>query len=388
MSTFFPNARNFSIDGGTFSGVHGDQHNYYFERSFQASHLSKSPSGPISQGTSSRAVTTTIHINGNQINNQNVEREEKELTEFDDFRNLKRGDICRLRDVCQVLKACKHPWWWGRCQCSREVVKTVCTAKLIGVEGEFTVVSYRGQDACRAFEAEFREVSRSLFSEVAQVYAIDKGTIPAMVFWHSLVPLAQFLGNVGYLGRMYLERLTLQWDCENEELWMDLSRGVICRGPKGPHSRIPEIELEFEDLPPTAELLQEEVLVHFLASHRSREADDAFMTAMYWAWDDRDVPEQVDRPTIFSALTKTPIAVANNIWKSDYNNLVEQTCLENGLTRFRLNGDGRLGLGWNYDVEGAWLSQAWSVLYARGVSLEGDLEDLSAPSFDVCFSTR
>ncbi|KAL0056939.1 hypothetical protein AAF712_016444, partial [Marasmius tenuissimus] len=84
MSTFFPNARNFSIDGGTFNSVNGDQHNYYHERTFQASHLSTSPSGSITQETSSRAMTTTIHINGNQINNQIVQQEEKELTEFDD----------------------------------------------------------------------------------------------------------------------------------------------------------------------------------------------------------------------------------------------------------------------------------------------------------------
>ncbi|KAK1217461.1 hypothetical protein PQX77_019886 [Marasmius sp. AFHP31] len=360
MSEFFSNAHNFSINGGTFSGVNGDQHNHYYERILQAPHLSTSRLGSLTQGTSSRAITTTIHINGNQINNQIVEREEKELTEFDDFRNLKRGDICRLREICQVLKP---------------LIKTVCTAKLMGVDGEFTVVSYRGQDARRAFEAEFYEVSRSMFSEVAQVYAIDKGTIPSMVLWHNLVPLAQLLSNVGDLVQGYLENLNNQWECDYEEMWIDPTRGVVCRGPKGPRSYIYVVGLKIKDLPPTAELLQEEVLVRFLASHKSEEADDALMTAMNYACNMEDVPERVDRPTIFSALTKTPIAVANNVWRSDYDNLVERTCLENGWTRFRLDGDGWLSLELDEDIKKAWLWQASSVFHARGVSLEDDLED-------------
>ncbi|KAK1234718.1 hypothetical protein PQX77_002072 [Marasmius sp. AFHP31] len=372
MSHFFANAQNLSFNGGTFSGVNGDQHNHYYERTVQASHLSTSHSGLLTQGTSSRAITT-IHINGNQINNQIVEREEKELTEFDDYRNLKRGDICRLRDICQVLAPCKcDAWFWGReCQCTREVIKTVCTAKVMGVDG-----GGGGQDAHRAFEAEFCEVSRSLFSEVAQVYAIHKGTIPSMVLWHNLVPLAQLLSSVGKLVQRYLENLRRQWKCDYGEMWLDPTRGVVCRGPRGPRSYILLAGLGIKDLPPTAELLQEEVLVRFLACQKSREADDAFMTAFYYTWSDKDVPERVDRPTIFSALTKTPIAVANNIWESREDTLKERTCLENGWTRFRLDGDGWLGLGLNVDIKRAWLWQASSVFHARGVSLDNDFEDL------------
>ncbi|KAK1215908.1 hypothetical protein PQX77_021470 [Marasmius sp. AFHP31] len=378
MSHFFANAQNLSFNGGTFSGVNGDQHNHYYERTFQASHPSTSHSGSLTQGTSSRAITT-IHINGNQINNQIVEREEKELTEFDDYRNLKRGDICRLRNICQLLAPCRcRALIRGEeCRCTREVIKTVCTAKLMGVEGDFTVVSYRGQDARRAFEAEFCEVSRSLFSEVAQVYAIHKGTIPSMVLWHNLVPLAQLLSGVGELVQGYLQSLHNQWKCGYEEMWIDPTRGVVCHGPKGPYSTIPAIELKIKDLPPTTELLQEEVLVRFLACQKSREADDAFIDVMTYASNYRDIPERVNRPTIFSVLTKTLIAVANNPWKSYYDNLVERTCLENGWTRFRLAGDGRLELGLNesIDVGKAWLSQAWSVFHARGVSLEDNWED-------------
>ncbi|KAK1230276.1 hypothetical protein PQX77_006639 [Marasmius sp. AFHP31] len=374
MSEFFSNAQNFSIKGGTFSGINGDQHNHYYEKTLQASHLSTSRSGSIAQGTSSRAITTTIHINGNQINNQIVEREEKELTEFDDYRNLKRGDICRLRNICQVR--CDEDCHCRSCRrWKQRVMKMICAAKVNGVEGEFTVVSYTGPDAWKVFEEEFHKLSRQLFPEVAQVYAIDKGTIPSVVLWHNLVPLAQLLSNVGDLVQRYLQNLHYQWECGYEEMWIDPTRGVVCRGPKGPPSYILLVELEIKDLPPTSELLQEEVLVRFLVCQKSREADDAFMTATYDAWTSKDIPERVNLPTIFSALTKAPIAVANNVWKSLNDNLMERTCLENGWIRFRLDGDGWLLLRLNRNMEKAWLSQAWSVFHARGVSLDDDVED-------------
>ncbi|KAJ8089541.1 hypothetical protein PM082_014797 [Marasmius tenuissimus] len=240
----------------------------------------------------------------------------------------------------------------------------------MGAEGEFTAISYNGRDARKAFEAEFLKVSESLSSEAAQIYGLDIGTIPSVVLWHNLVPLTQLVGNVGLLGQRYLRSLHMQWGCWDAEMWLDPSRGVICHGPKGPFSHLPVGSLNIKDLPPTAELLQEDVLMRFLASHKSKEADDVFFDAMYLASDDEDMPEQVDRPTIFSALTKTPIAVANNVWESWEDNLVDRTCLENGITRFRLDGDGPLWLGLNLDAGDAWLSQGWSVLHARGISLE------------------
>ncbi|KAJ8089576.1 hypothetical protein PM082_014832 [Marasmius tenuissimus] len=199
--------------------------------------------------------------------------------------------------------------------------------------GESAGAHANGRDARKAFREEFLKLSRILSTEASQVYAIQNGTIPSMVLWHNLLPLAQFKENVRGLGLLYLESLRRQLGCDDEELWMDSSRGVICRGPKGPDSSIPADRFQLKDLPSTAELLQEEVLVRFLASHKSKEADDAFMDAMNYARNYEVVPERVDRPTIFSTQTKTPIAVANNAWKSLEDTLVERTCLENGLTR-------------------------------------------------------
>ncbi|KAK1218044.1 hypothetical protein PQX77_019284 [Marasmius sp. AFHP31] len=335
--SFFYKAQGVSIASGTFNSVLGDQHNHY---------------------------------------NQIIQQADRKLTEFDDFRNLKRGDICKLLDICQTRHCfgCRR-WSWEECRCLFEATKTICTAKITGVEGEFTAVSYSGPDAHEAFKEEFLKLSRILSAKASQVYAIANGTIPSMVLWHNLIPLAQFVGSVGRLGLEYLEGLRCQWNCRDEELWMDSSKGVICRGPKGPHLSIPPHRLDIKNLPPTAELLQEEVLLRFLASCEPKKADDEFEYAMWHASNDENVPERVNRPTIFSTLTKTPIAVADNAWKSKEDNLVDRTCLENGWTRFRLNGDGRLSLEFNGYIKYAWLPQAWSVFHARGVSLNSDLED-------------
>ncbi|KAK1225546.1 hypothetical protein PQX77_011516 [Marasmius sp. AFHP31] len=163
---------------------------------------------------------------------------------------------------------------------------------------------------------------------------------------------------------------------------MDPARGAICQGPEGP-SVNPYSEyapIRNLKLPSTADLLQEDVFLRFLASQNSREVDDAFISAIHECGRrSEDVPEFVSQPTIFSALTQAPIAFvfASYPWKS-YRGLVEQKELENGLTRFRLDGDEKwisLRRGVN-EAEGpgkAWLAQASSIFHSCGISLEEDL---------------
>ena len=116
---------------------------------------------------------------------------------------------------------------------------------------------------------------------------------------------------------------------------MDAGRGVICRGPEGPDPNIIGWALDVEELPSTVDLLQEGVYLRFLASQKSKEVDRGIVSAIDWSHVWEEVFERCDRPTVFSTLTQTPIAVANNIWEelNPYGNLLEGTLLENGLTR-------------------------------------------------------
>ncbi|KAJ8083391.1 hypothetical protein PM082_009263 [Marasmius tenuissimus] len=144
-------------------------------------------------------------------------------------------------------------------------------------------------------------------------------------------------------------------------------------------------------LPSTVDLLQPDVFLRFLASQKSIAVDRGFVEAIWTAgrvrWD--DVPERVSQPTIISALTQTPIAHANNVWKEFGDRLLGRKELENGLARFRLDDDGDdkwFSLVMNTDtslppfsrrhsegLEKSWLSQALSIFHSCGISLEEDL---------------
>ncbi|KAK1223661.1 hypothetical protein PQX77_013463 [Marasmius sp. AFHP31] len=315
MSTFFPNAQNTSISGGVFSHVQRDQYNNYTGRARTKMMTSSSPGQQAAAQETESAMTTTmvVHVNGNQVNQ--IIQQEGEHTEFDDYRNVKSGDFCRLED-------------------------TICAVKVIGTEGTFTSVTYSGPDARRAFEEDFRKCSRV---RAAQVFAVDVGTVPSLLLWHGLVPISHFERSLGCLGGIYVCNLRRKLKCLEEELWVDSARGVICQGPEGTWSRIGwrGVKVEVEELPLTAEMLQEDVFTRFLASLKSKEADWAFLWAMRMDSNDDDegVPELFNQPTIFSTSTATPIAIANNVWTNG-RGFAERRALEDGLTRFRLEEDG------------------------------------------------
>ncbi|KAK1235116.1 hypothetical protein PQX77_001667 [Marasmius sp. AFHP31] len=372
MSTFFRHAQNTSISGGVFSHVQGDQRNYYIGRTKTRMITSSSANGGIAanQGVSSPSTTTTMVVNvrGNQVNHI-IQRDEKEHTEFDDYRHVKSGDFCQLENVCVVK---------GRYG-MLDVDRTVCAAKVIGTEDRFTSVTYSGPGARRAFKKDFRKFSRARSSEsTAQVFAVDVGTVPSLLFWHALLPISHFGRSLGWRSKIHVYNLLRKLNCPERELWVDFARGVICRGPEGPWSIMGWTlwnEVEVEKLPLTAEMLQEDVFVRFLASQQSKQVDQAFLLAM-WAdgvSDYEGVPESRDQPTIFSTLTKSPIAVANNVWVNG-KGFTERKALENGLTRFRLEEDGSgLELWLNGNTGRAWLSQSSNIFQSCGISLDDDL---------------
>ncbi|KAK1225826.1 hypothetical protein PQX77_011237 [Marasmius sp. AFHP31] len=377
MSRFFSNAHDVSVTGGIFSHVQGDQHNHTSLRGTgstsqvaDANHLAL-----IAQAIAS---TSTVHVNGNQIN-QIIQQEAMERTEYDNFRNLKSGDFYRIEDIC-VVEYCRRPWWYPSVPNANKII---CVVKVKGTEDRFTAVSYSGPEARKAFEEDIRKCSRALSSETVQVHAIDIGTIPSLIFWHDLVPFAHFARDVGSMGQIFLQNLLFRWRCLESELWMDPTRGVLCHGPEGPESAHPGIGGRTayfgpDPLPPTVDLLQEDNFLRFLASRKSIEVDRTFVGATRSTLLRAPVSIPVNQPILFSTLTQTFIAFANNVWESLRSTLVEKQALKDGLTRFRLDGDGHsLSLELDEDIalKEAWLSQASSVFHRRGISLE---EDLSA----------
>ncbi|KAK1222636.1 hypothetical protein PQX77_014510 [Marasmius sp. AFHP31] len=330
-SQFFSNAQNFQITGGNFNHINGDQINY-----------------------------TTL-----------VQAERKELTVLDEYYYVKRGAIYKLRENGRYLWE-KGERWCSRVRRRGRADRISYAVEIVDRPGKvFTLVEYSGPEAKQAFEKDFAMLISGLTSNGPQMYGYNLSTIPSILIYNELVPAAQV--NAGIVGRIYLYNLHLQLRCETEELWLDPARGVFCRGPPGPTLQVTIRDFGSEELPLTAELVQEDVLLRFLAGLKSKRVDDAVVKGVAFSGASTFVPERVVRPTVTSTLTNAPIAVANNSWKSYNGGFLNWKVLGNGLTRFTLNGGRLLRLEWNWETEWAWMAQAWSVFGVRGISMEEDL---------------
>ncbi|KAK1217882.1 hypothetical protein PQX77_019451 [Marasmius sp. AFHP31] len=225
-----------------------------------------------------------------------------------------------------------------------------------------------------AFEEDFRSLSWTLTSNVLQVYGYNKSRIPSLVLYNELVPVAHLKGKIGLLGQMYLFGLGRQLGCKsNGELWMDIGRGVICRGPPESDLDLHIWDLGIKNLPLTMELIQGDVLLRFLASFKSKEVDRAVVVGVSYSGTGAWQLERVSRPTVISTLTDSPIALADNAWKSYNDSLSGRNVLENRLTRFTPADRIHLRSGGDWDIRKAWMAQALNVFHAHGITLEDDL---------------
>ncbi|KAK1219298.1 hypothetical protein PQX77_017987 [Marasmius sp. AFHP31] len=330
-SQFFPNAQNFQITGGNFNHINGDQINY-----------------------------TTL-----------VQAERKELTVLDEYYYVKRGAIYKLRENGRYLWEKGERWrsWVRRLGRANRVSYAV---EIVDRPGKvFTLVEYSGPEAKQAFEKDFAMLISELTLNGAQVYGYNLSAAPSILMYNELVPAAQV--NAGIIGRVYLSTIRWQLRCRNGELWLDPARGVFCRGLPGPTLQLTIRDFGSEELPLTAELVQEDVLLRFLAGLKSKHVDDVVVIGVAFSGALTDVPERVVRPTVISTLTNAPIVVANNTWTSFGDSLSDGKLLADGMARFTLAGGDSLLLEWNWDAKRAWMAQAWSVFGARGISMEDDL---------------
>ncbi|KAK1217648.1 hypothetical protein PQX77_019696 [Marasmius sp. AFHP31] len=339
MSDFFPNGRNFKVAGDSFNHVAGSQNNY---------------NGP----------TTIIR-----------KRSNAQRTEFDDFRNVRRGDICRLRNI-QVDR--NSTQWDENDMRSREECHQPRDDRIISQNdcNDSTTIIQEQSNALQTEFDDFRNIKRGAICRLRDRNSTQWDENDIRSREEKLVPIVHFLRNNG-LSAIYIANLDIQLGCDENRLWIDAGRGLICRGPPGPWISVENWDLQIKDLPLTSELLREDVMLRFLASLKLREADCAVVVGVNYFSRATVVPRGVSQPTVISTLTNTPIAVANNLWESKSDNPTGPSLLENGLFRFTLNGGSGfyLCLRWNWNSEKAWMSQAWSVFHARGITSE---EDLSA----------
>ncbi|KAL0572516.1 hypothetical protein V5O48_009442 [Marasmius crinis-equi] len=307
-----------------------------------------------------------IYVNTEGKKKRSIVGTEEEEAEFAEFHEITRGDIIAVQTVyCGVIEHYdneQQKWVkWGE--------QTVITGKVVagGMASKCTVVSYSGEGAEERWRSDFWQLSGARRADKAQLVAINRSSIPMHVILGDLVPAAHLWDQVGAIGRHHLGALTEQMGCWSN-LWLDTSRGVFCRGPKGPECT--KLVWDMEELPLDAELLQEDVMLRHLISRKlDRQAIYTLARSSYGELSQ----VKVGRPTIISARTNTILAVGNVHWASS--GFGERVELPDGTTRLTLLPGiaCNLDMYLNGDIWSAWAAQALRVFHAHRVSLEGDL---------------
>ncbi|KAL0566827.1 hypothetical protein V5O48_015176, partial [Marasmius crinis-equi] len=205
-----------------------------------------------------------------------------------------------------------------------------------------------------------------------QVFGVNTD-VPTVLFYDERQPVANFLDSLGFWGKRYLETLRVKrfGYCNDNKIWLDPKKGELCEGPEGPHCEIPDEELELGSggVPCSAELLQDDSCLRFLASCKSKDVDQWItgLIAGEFNAGESEVPE-VHQPT------NATIAVGGVFWEEGPGCVGEREAMGNGATRFTLGDKGdyfRVLSGW--EERQVWMSQASCVFHQRGVSLDDDL---------------
>ncbi|KAG7097932.1 hypothetical protein E1B28_005243 [Marasmius oreades] len=345
-------------------------------------------------------------ITGNQANNTYnhyiIERQKKKRGKYDEFPNIQRGRVRRIKDLDHKES---YGFFNSRLQKYEEfrVERTISTAKIHGdsSSSSFTVVSYKGQDAQKAWKKEFREFSEATNTTKMQLFGINRSSVPLLVFHGELVPLYHFLGGLGVLGQGYAHTLASNVCCESEA-WIDLAQGTLIRGVEGHARHLYYFKFKtVGTLPSSAsEFLDEDVCFRYMSRlSLVKKFDREVIDRLSWGRLNQEfvptVSPIINRPYILSTKTNSIIAVGSAVWLARGPlGLRDRVLMPDGRTRFTLPA--QIGIGtfslsayeWHSRV--AWHSHASSVFNRLGIPLDDDLSsyELILPSEPLCGSVR
>ncbi|KAG7097616.1 hypothetical protein E1B28_004950 [Marasmius oreades] len=335
-------------------------------------------------------------VTGNQTNNNiYVEGQKKERRIYDEFPDIQRGLVHRLKDLAHKDRLLRWNSSLMNYEVEFTVERTTSTAKIHGDSSSFIVVSYKGQDAEKAWKKDFREFSETTNTTTMQLFGINRSKIPLLIFFGELVPLAHL--SLGQFGRGYASTFAF-WNmsCEEAEIWIDPKQGTLVRGVEGPHCDLDCFIFTARALPPSVELLlQEDVCFRYfsrlpLDKEFDRRVIDEFRRGFEIGC--HVGPPIIGKPCVFSSKTNSIIAVGDGSHWNGYGCLEYQVVMPDGRTRFTLT-DKRSELTLYSDPFGhhcAWLSQASSVFLRLGILLDEEhwSYELSVPYIKLKGSTE
>ncbi|KAG7097658.1 hypothetical protein E1B28_004986 [Marasmius oreades] len=341
-------------------------------------------------------------IMGNQINHfykGMAQQKKEEHTIYDEFYRIKLGAVHRIRDIhCEF-----YPRRWDIgirewCEGGRfRVDRTICAAKIRGEQGSgFTVISYSGpekdeveasvfdlsceyKELLQAWKEDFQRFSKATNTMKMQLFGINRSTIPLLIFYGELVPLAHLWDRVGRFGKAYTRALSLNMDWGDSEIWIDPAQGTLVHGVEGPYCDL--LFLNFpttnETLPSSVELLlDEDVCFRYLSRlPLDKDFDRRVIDLLHFG---SDIGEErspiISKPCVFSSKTNSIIAVGSpgNCWKG-YGCLKYRVAMPDGRTRFTFTDESSELELHAFGAVRAWLSQASSVFNRLGILLDEEL---------------
>ncbi|KAI3616933.1 hypothetical protein WG66_004164 [Moniliophthora roreri] len=374
---------------------------------------------------------TINHVRGNQVNgtinagivNFNPGRRVVKRTVNNEFRYVRRGDMITVKELSsEEIKDWEWKRIYGKVTGKHKARRTTCIVEVYpDRQSKFTALMYEGKDAEWLWKKEFKKFSRTRNPLVAQLFGINRSEIPMLIFHDELIPCAHFFNKESIWMHIYIFQLTVNMRCSERNLWMNTA--------------------SVESLvPTTVDMLKDDTCIKFFAnfgssmdgrvleraylSYRSTYLGDVVpATAEDHQPKDSDHPDwssathpyprylwqnppnhlpmdtigELQFDTVYSPSTE---AVARwprgagplwRWWESNRMGLVEETVLDDGLTRFELVGEKvhLETLSHSWEFEKGWLAQSSRVFDAIEVA-EGkeDFFSVQPPHLEIRSSRR
>ncbi|KAI3604765.1 hypothetical protein WG66_008136 [Moniliophthora roreri] len=377
-----------------------------------------------SSGFSFKGKNSFNQVHGHQVNNTikagvvnlNAGQAVMKRTEYDQFREVIRGDMIKVKELGS-RELSEWDWEWQNGELvglhKSSAQKTIYTVKIVDRQSKFTAMIYEGEDAQDLWEKDFGQFSRT---HNPQLFGINQSAIPALIFHHELIPCAHFYTGSFWMN-VYIKYLATNMRCLDSMLWMNTNSGVLFRGPDGPGTRFRYLFVDEPIVvPSTIDMLKDDACFRFfsnLGSHVNdsvlecasriyestflddlfpRMAEDHQSDHPYWSsampWYLRDlwrnppnhlpinVIGELRFDTVYSPSLEAvarPREARSLWWWWKMHGLVGETELDGGLTRFELDpvqGKG-VDLEAGYDLwrfREQWLSQSLQVFDALDVT--------------------
>ncbi|KAK7032622.1 hypothetical protein VNI00_012885 [Paramarasmius palmivorus] len=350
-----------------------------------------------------------IHIQGDVIHES---AQEEEVTNWNDYRRLRTGDIRILRQIGinDTLDSPSFCWntesWKGKVVARR----TFSVARVFGDnEGEFLHVGYSGRGAFEAFQEDMEQFSIVKNASVAQLFGYNnRRSLPALIFYEALVPLLlirdhsdtgsredSLIFNLYCALQLHVTQLIDDIDItfRSGDIWIDPRTGTFHKGPS-----FKDFSDAMRTLPSESELPSGSNVVHQPLSIQAFSDNNTVLDYMsrvfpvevlfdiilrFGTWrgggvdlhevfkrlvgfvhgSESKVRNHITRPQRRFTNVPSYLRIEGSYYPSfDHRVTTPMTVLENGLFRFQfsrlpLSNDGHVSIIYTLNVGTWWLSQ-------------------------------